>query len=144
MISFFVSRCVSCFPHEITWWRNEKFWVKKSNSWESSWSRRYPLNLWHPLWRLPVTQVLKILVAWPKKNNVTLDAWHPSIRYEPCLHICPQRRIKKKTTFKNDKIFNVHYLCYRYFYHLLAPVFQNVVRSFLHISAGLLLLLSFV
>ena len=36
----------------------------------------------------------------------------------------------------------MHYY-YRYFYHLLAPVIQNVARSVLYISAGLLLLLYF-
>ena len=51
----------------------------------------------------------------------------------------------KNIAYENGKIFNVHYYYYyRYFYHLLAPVFQNVVRSFLYISAGLHLLLFFV
>ena len=48
----------------------------------------------------------------------------------------------RNVAYENDKLFNMNYY-YHYFYHLLAPDFQKVVRSFLYIYAGSLLLLFF-
>ena len=73
-------------------------------------------------------------------RGIYRSAMNPVRRFMP-------RDELKNIAYENGMIFNVHYYYYyyyRYFYHLLAPVFQNVVRSFLYISAGLLLLLFFV